>query len=71
MGSSSITGRLLQYVLVLLVAVTINFLLPRLMPGNPLALIAGADVGLLTPEQRQERRSSARKSSNGLGSTDP
>ncbi len=54
MGSSSITGRLLQYVLVLLVAVTINFLLPRLMPGNPLALIAGADVGLLTPEQRQE-----------------
>jgi len=54
MGSSSITGRLLQYVLVLLVAVTINFLLPRLMPGNPLALIAGADVGLLTPEERQE-----------------
>ena len=48
------SGRLLQYALVLLFAVTLNFLLPRLMPGNPLALIAGADVGLLTPEERQE-----------------
>jgi peptide/nickel transport system permease protein len=43
-----------QYLLVLLIAVTINFLLPRLMPGNPLALIAGVDVGLLSPEQRGE-----------------
>jgi peptide/nickel transport system permease protein len=39
---------------VLIVAVTINFALPRAMPGNPLALIAGVDVGLLTPEQRQD-----------------
>ena len=36
------------------VAVTLNFVLPRLMPGNPLALIAGVDVGLLTPEQRAQ-----------------
>lgn len=47
-------GRALQYVIVFLVAVTLNFLLPRLMPGNPLALIAGVDVGLLTPDQRAE-----------------
>lgn len=46
--------RLGQYAIVILVAVTINFALPRLMPGNPLALIAGVDVGLLTPEQRAE-----------------
>lgn len=46
--------RFVQYLLVLFIAVTLNFLLPRLMPGNPLALIAGADVGLLTPEQRAE-----------------
>ena len=46
--------RLLEYLLVLFIAVTINFMLPRFMPGNPLALIAGADVGLLTPEQRAE-----------------
>jgi peptide/nickel transport system permease protein len=45
-------GRILQYPVVLLIAVSLNFLLPRMMPGNPLALLAGADVGLLTPEQR-------------------
>jgi len=47
-------SRFLQYLLVLLIAVTLNFALPRMMPGNPLALLAGADVGLLTPEQRAE-----------------
>lgn len=46
--------RLGQYLIVFIVAVTLNFFLPRLMPGNPLALIAGVDVGLLTPEQRAE-----------------
>jgi peptide/nickel transport system permease protein len=45
-------GRLSQYAFVLLVAITLNFALPRLMPGNPLVLIAGAEVGELTPEQR-------------------
>ena len=43
-----------QYLLVFAVAVTLNFMLPRLMPGNPLALIAGVDVGLMTPEERAE-----------------
>lgn len=46
--------RLGQYVLVFGVAVTLNFLLPRIMPGNPLALIAGVDVGLMTPDERAE-----------------
>lgn len=46
--------RAFQYLLVLVIAVTINFLLPRFMPGNPLALIAGVDVGLLSPEQRTQ-----------------
>ena len=43
-----------QYVIVIIVAVTLNFALPRLMPGNPLALIAGVDVGLLTAEERAQ-----------------
>lgn len=47
-------GRFLQYLIVLVVAITLNFLLPRLMPGNPLALLAGVDVGLLKPEERAE-----------------
>ena len=46
--------RVAQYGVVVVVAVTLNFLLPRLMPGNPLALIAGVDVGMLTPDQRAE-----------------
>lgn len=46
--------RLAQYLLVVVIAVSLNFLLPRLMPGNPLALIAGVDVGLLSPDQRAE-----------------
>ena len=47
-------GRFLQYLIVFIVAVTLNFVLPRFMPGNPLALIAGVDVGLLSPEQRAQ-----------------
>lgn len=54
MSGSSRSGRTLQYVFVLVVAITLNFFLPRLMPGNPLALLAGVDVGLLTPEERAE-----------------
>lgn len=54
MGAERRGSRFLQYVGVLLIAVTLNFALPRMMPGNPLALLAGADVGLMTPEQRAE-----------------
>jgi peptide/nickel transport system permease protein len=54
MLSESRGGRALQYLVVLIFAISLNFFLPRLMPGNPLALLAGVDVGLLTPEQRAE-----------------
>ncbi len=47
-------NRVLQYLVVFVVAVTINFLLPRAMPGDPLELLAGVDVGLLSPEERDE-----------------
>ena len=47
-------GRVAQYLLVLVVAITLNFFLPRLMPGNPLALLAGVDVGLMTPQERAD-----------------
>lgn len=49
-----LSGKIGQYLLVLWVALTLNFLLPRMMPGNPLVLIAGEDINLLTPEQRAE-----------------
>lgn len=45
-------GRVGQYVLVLLLAVTVNFALPRTLPGGPLAALGGDDVGFLAPEAR-------------------
>ncbi len=49
-----IIGKFGQYALVLWIAATLNFLLPRLMPGNPLALLAGEEVNLLTAQQRAQ-----------------
>lgn len=43
-----------QYLVVLLAAVSLNFALPRIMPGSPLALLAGEEVGRLTPEERAQ-----------------
>jgi peptide/nickel transport system permease protein len=51
-------GRVGQYGLVLLVAMTFNFVLPRAMPGSPLRYLAGEDVGLLTPAQVADLRAS-------------
>ena len=52
MLSESKGGRAFQYLFVIVVAISLNFFLPRMMPGNPLALLAGVDVGLMTPEDR-------------------
>lgn len=49
-------GRFGQYALVLLAALSLNFLLPRAMPGSPLRFLAGEDVGLLAPAQIAELR---------------
>ena len=49
-----ILGKIGQYLIVLWVAVTLNFALPRLMPGNPIALLAGEEVGMLTPQERAQ-----------------
>ena len=49
-------GRFAQYALVLLAAMSLNFLLPRAMPGSPLRFLAGEDVGMLAPAQVAEIR---------------
>lgn len=46
--------RLLEYGVTFLIALTINFALPHLAPGDPLRYIIGDEYKLLTPEQRQE-----------------
>ena len=53
MSSARRGSRVLEYALVFLIAVSLNFFLPRLMPGNPLVLLAGVDVGTMTPQERQ------------------
>jgi peptide/nickel transport system permease protein len=45
-----------EYLLTLLVAVSINFFLPRALPGDPLALIAGDAVRQMGPERIAELR---------------
>lgn len=49
-------AKLGQYALVLLVALSLNFMLPRFMPGDPLQYIIGEDIGRLTPEERERVR---------------
>ncbi|TBL77291.1 ABC transporter permease [Paenibacillus thalictri] len=44
--------KFVQYTLVLLVALSINFALPRLAPGNAMNYFAGQEINLLSPEQR-------------------
>ncbi|MDD9313940.1 ABC transporter permease [Cytobacillus firmus] len=47
-----ITGKLLQYFIVIFLMLTLNFLLPRLMPGNPLVFLAGEDVGFMSSAEK-------------------
>jgi peptide/nickel transport system permease protein len=49
-------GRAGQYGLVLLVATTVNFLLPHLAPGDPVTYRYGGETAGLTPEQLTEVR---------------
>lgn len=48
------TPKLASYALVLLLAITLNFLLPRLMPGTPLRFLVGEDVALLSADSVRE-----------------
>jgi peptide/nickel transport system permease protein len=46
-------GKLLQYLIVIILMLTLNFLLPRLMPGNPLVFLAGEDVGFMSSAEKE------------------
>ncbi|KQL49821.1 peptide ABC transporter permease [Brevibacillus choshinensis] len=51
--SRFLTGKVTQYVFVIFIMLTLNFLLPRLMPGSPLAFLAGEDVGLMSASEKE------------------
>ena len=45
---------IMQYAITLFVAVTLNFALPRIAPGDPLEFVIGAEAGTLTTAQRDQ-----------------
>ena len=47
-------ARLAQSALVVWIALTLNFALPRLAPGDPLGYLFGQEANTLTPAQRQQ-----------------
>ena len=47
-------SRLAQSALVVWIALTLNFALPRIAPGDPLSYLFGQEVNTLTPAQRQQ-----------------
>lgn len=47
-------SRVLNYLLVFLLVLGLNFFLPRLLPGDPLTALTGEQDVVLTPEFRQE-----------------
>lgn len=51
MHTASRRRRLLEYLIVLAVAITLNFMLPRFMPGDPLRNIVGDGIDRMTPDE--------------------
>lgn len=51
MHTASRGRRLLEYLIVLAVAITLNFMLPRFMPGDPLRNIVGDGIDRMTPDE--------------------
>jgi len=49
--------RLLLYVVTAWVAITVNFVIPRLMPGNPIQTMIGKLTNQVTPQEIQAIRS--------------
>ncbi len=47
-----LASKFTQYALVLFIGITINFALPRAMPGDPIVLLAGEEAMRLSREQR-------------------
>jgi peptide/nickel transport system permease protein len=45
-------SKFLQYAILLIVTITLNFMLPRLMPGDPLKYIVGEDITLMSAEEK-------------------
>ncbi|WP_432664537.1 ABC transporter permease [Wukongibacter baidiensis] len=47
------SAKMSQYLLLIVFTITLNFFLPRLMPGSPLRFLGGEDVILMTTEEKE------------------
>lgn len=47
-------GKFMQYFVIIAFTITLNFFLPRVMPGDPLKFIVGEDIVMMTAEEKQE-----------------
>lgn len=47
-------GTIIQYLITIIFALSLNFLLPRLMPGDPIKYLLGEDATSVTPEMRNQ-----------------
>lgn len=47
-------GKLLQYLVVIVLTLTLNFFLPRMMPGDPIKYILGESATSISPELRAQ-----------------
>lgn len=54
--ASGPSRRIVAYAITLFLAISLNFILPHAMPGDPLALIAGNSVRQMSEEQKAELR---------------
>jgi peptide/nickel transport system permease protein len=50
-----VTKRVAQYALIILIAISLNFAIPRLAPGTPIDyLVPSEQISTITPEQREQ-----------------
>ncbi|HSQ88713.1 ABC transporter permease [Romboutsia sp.] len=46
--------KFINYLILIFLVIVMNFLLPKLLPGNPLAYIVGEDIGMLTAQEKAQ-----------------
>jgi peptide/nickel transport system permease protein len=55
-NSSRFWRKSLRYGLIILIIISLNFMIPRMMPGDPIITIMGEDAGRASPELLQQVR---------------
>lgn len=46
-------SKIIQYAVLILFTISLNFFLPRVMPGNPLKYVVGEDISLMSAQEKE------------------